>query len=696
MTRRSAAIAALTILAMAMPAANAAHAAPARSKASLTKSRTSAAAKRKAATVKAASEEAARRDAQAKAAEAAEKARVRAQWGLVADLGEGDFQTPEGLPVTVRRSGDTVEVTSWSSIARGVIRFERDPASGTMTLSTPGQWSRKSFPARVMPDGTIEATSKNEARWTVLSRDPEGGYALAGMPGGKFKFDRLEPGSKASDKLAKLISAGKVAPAGASANGSAPAWGSSSVSAMASSPAIGIPSMATLQAAEGLDFFRKLDGDWWNGTVKWSFTASSGAVQLSAMAAGSEPANRKIEFRQDRLLFDGSQAVPIAGGIFIPKRSYAIIRDDSDGFSVTAGKLKDGRFIASNGQGMPYLGQYRRMTPAMAEQMRLQFEAYRVAQAELAARKAREKQSGGGGGMFGRMLGGALMGAMLGGGGQSSLDLAMAGAQAAAGGGNTLDTLNAMGSVASAQAAESKRELDATIARAEEQAEADRRRKRQEEAEENARRVAAANARQQAIADQYAAQHAATDAQKDQQLALAEQQRLTRAKASQAEQERRDAQAKADAAAEQQRRDARVQAEAEARRNAEAQKLAEQQRRDEEARRPVAFKEGVVVCQQQGSRDYWRCDGPLQVTYAVFGQSSWRTNIGQACGGGTINDFGMVSGYRAFGGGFGIHPSTSMRDYPGNRDVPATMGLYIPDRGTFYCPKTVSAYCRGG
>ena len=36
-----------------------------------------------------------------------------------------------------------------------------------------------------------------------------------------------------------------------------------------------------------------------------------------------------------------------------------------------------------------------------------------------------------------------------------------------------------------------------------------------------------------------------------------------------------------------------------------------------------------------------------------------------------------------------------MRDYPGNRDVPAALGLYIPDRGTFYCPTTTSAYCRG-
>jgi hypothetical protein len=81
-----------------------------------------------------------------------------------------------------------------------------------------------------------------------------------------------------------------------------------------------------------------------------------------------------------------------------------------------------------------------------------------------AALAARQQDSSGGG--FGSILAGAAMGAILGGGGQSSVDLAVAGAQAAAQGGNTLDVLNSMGGVAAANAAESKRQLDETIARA--------------------------------------------------------------------------------------------------------------------------------------------------------------------------------------------------------------------------------------
>jgi hypothetical protein len=82
------------------------------------------------------------------------------------------------------------------------------------------------------------------------------------------------------------------------------------------------------------------------------------------------------------------------------------------------------------------------------------------------AKLAQKAQSSGGGGGLGSIVAGAAMGAILGGGGQSSVDLAVAGAQAAARGGNTLDVLNSMGGVAAANAAESKRQLDETIARA--------------------------------------------------------------------------------------------------------------------------------------------------------------------------------------------------------------------------------------
>lgn len=111
----------------------------------------------------------------------------------------------------------------------------------------------------------------------------------------------------------------------------------------------------------------------------------------------------------------------------------------------------------------------------------------------------------------------------------------------------------------------------------------------------------------------------------------------------------------------------------------------------------VEFKEGVVLCQKRPAPSKeWRCPGPLQVTYANLDNlAKARVPLGQACGSDrSIRDLGMVSGYRAFGCGFGIHPTA--RDYPGNTDVPAMLGVgYVPGRASFYCPRSKLAYCRG-
>ena len=111
----------------------------------------------------------------------------------------------------------------------------------------------------------------------------------------------------------------------------------------------------------------------------------------------------------------------------------------------------------------------------------------------------------------------------------------------------------------------------------------------------------------------------------------------------------------------------------------------------------VEFKEGVVLCQKRPAPSKeWRCPGPLQVTYANLDNlAKALVSLGEACGSSkSIRDLGMVSGYRAFGCGFGIHPTA--RDYPGNTDVPAQLGVgYVPGRGTFYCPRSKLAYCRG-
>lgn len=225
---------------------------------------------------------------------------------------------------------------------------------------------------------------------------------------------------------------------------------------------------------------------------------------------------------------------------------------------------------------------------------------------------------------------------------------------------------------------------------AEERAERDRL------AAENARRVQEANARQEAIAQQNAARRAAGEAQASAARAQADADRARRAEQQRAAAEetaRREAeQRQAAAEAERQKREAQAAAEAERRRQAEQQRLAEQRRKEEEARRPVAFKEGVVVCEKQRER-YYRCVGPLQVTYSDLVTPAGMTSLGQACGASSTRDLGMAGGYRIFGCGFGIHPT--LRDYPGNRDVPAEYGLYIANRATFYCPKTTDAYCRG-
>lgn len=217
-------------------------------------------------------------------------------------------------------------------------------------------------------------------------------------------------------------------------------------------------------------------------------------------------------------------------------------------------------------------------------------------------------------------------------------------------------------------------------------------------AAENQRRVEEANARQAAIAAQYEAQRSANDTARAQQLAQAEADRQRRAadqqRQAEAQREREAQERQAAAEAERQRREAQAAADAEKRRQAEAARLAEQRRKEEEARRPVEFKEGVVVCEKQKER-YYRCVGPLQVTYSDLVSPSGMTSLGDACGTSRTppRDLGMASGYRIFGCNFGIHPT--LRDYPGNRDVPAEYGLYISSRATFYCPRSTSAYCRG-
>lgn len=115
--------------------------------------------------------------------------------------------------------------------------------------------------------------------------------------------------------------------------------------------------------------------------------------------------------------------------------------------------------------------------------------------------------------------------------------------------------------------------------------------------------------------------------------------------------------------------------------------------RDEER---VAFKEGVVLCNQPNPAvASFSCKGPLQNVSTRLDVPEATVALGQACGSDrSIRDLGMVKGFRAFGCGFGIHPTA--RDYPGNTDVPAQLGVdFVPGRGAYFCPKSKLAYCRG-
>ena len=121
----------------------------------------------------------------------------------------------------------------------------------------------------------------------------------------------------------------------------------------------------------------------------------------------------------------------------------------------------------------------------------------------------------------------------------------------------------------------------------------------------------------------------------------------------------------------------------------------EQARRDAEAARtrPVEWIEGVVLCEPRANSKQWRCMGPLQTNVLELDAPNTFAQLALACGGDSgIREIGPTGGYRAYGCGFGIHPTAS--NYPGNRDVPKDLGVFVSDRRVFRCPPTKDAYCR--
>lgn len=133
------------------------------------------------------------------------------------------------------------------------------------------------------------------------------------------------------------------------------------------------------------------------------------------------------------------------------------------------------------------------------------------------------------------------------------------------------------------------------------------------------------------------------------------------------------------------------------------QALLDQRQSNDERDRKVDWREAIVVCtlnpsDGQSQFGNWRCDGPLQMTYAKLGGEAALGRqalvaLSQACGGKpeSIRDLGLVSGSRLFGCSYGLHPK-SKGPFP--LDAAAKHGIgYVPGRATYRCPAWHSA-CR--
>ena len=118
----------------------------------------------------------------------------------------------------------------------------------------------------------------------------------------------------------------------------------------------------------------------------------------------------------------------------------------------------------------------------------------------------------------------------------------------------------------------------------------------------------------------------------------------------------------------------------------------------------VEWREAVVVCTLRASDGQtrfgnWRCDGPLQMTYAKLGNPGQTLAVealvplSQACGGSreAVRDLGMVGDARLLGCSYGIHPK-STSGLP--LDAAAKHGIgFVPGRAIYRCPAYQSG-CR--
>lgn len=134
------------------------------------------------------------------------------------------------------------------------------------------------------------------------------------------------------------------------------------------------------------------------------------------------------------------------------------------------------------------------------------------------------------------------------------------------------------------------------------------------------------------------------------------------------------------------------------------QRLIDQRQTQQDRERKVDWREAVVVCNLNPSDGQsrfgnWRCDGPLQMTYAKLGSSTSApsgqqlVSLSQACGGRpeSVRDLGLVGTSRLFGCSYGLHPKSS-GGHP--LDAARKHGItFVPGRAIYRCPDYVSA-CR--
>ena len=111
----------------------------------------------------------------------------------------------------------------------------------------------------------------------------------------------------------------------------------------------------------------------------------------------------------------------------------------------------------------------------------------------------------------------------------------------------------------------------------------------------------------------------------------------------------------------------------------------------------LTWKEGVVLCSKPTVASATStCHGPLQTVDGVLGKPSGTIAVNQACGNNKgARELGTAGVYLAFGCGYGTHPEDVKGRHPGNRDVPAMLGVdFVSGRGQFHCKRRADAYCR--